>query len=78
MQKVKWWKKIVAAGILAMAVSGLCSFQSKAETPNVSWPATEVTLTGSGGSKTITLTNPDTKPFEVSCVADSRVKVTPA
>lgn len=79
MQKVKWWKKIVAAGILAMAVSGLCSFQSKAETPNVNWSATEVTLTGSGDSKTITLTNPNSNanPVEVSCIADNRVKVTP-
>ena len=80
MQKVKWWKKIVAAGILAMAVSGVCSFQSKAALTGVTECPETVTLTGSGDSKTITLTNPDSNanPVEVSCVADSRVKVTPA
>lgn len=78
MQKVKWWKKIVAAGILAMAVSGLCSFQSKAETPNVNWSATEVTLTGSGDSKTITLTNNGSGAVEVSGAVDSRIAVTPS
>ena len=78
MQKVKWWKKIVAAGILAMAVSGLCSFQSKAETPNVNWSATEVTLTGSGDSKTMTLTNNGSGAVEVSCAVDSRITVTPS
>lgn len=78
MQKVKWWKKIVAAGILAMAVSGVCSFQSKAETPSVSWSAAEVTLTGSGDSQTITLTNNGSGAVKVSGAVDSRIAVTPS
>ena len=78
MQKVKWWKKIVAAGILAMAVSGLCSFQSKAALAGVTGCPETVTLTGSGDSKTITLTNNGSGAVEVSCAVDSRITVTPS
>ncbi|MGN0413682.1 MAG: hypothetical protein ACI4FV_11675, partial [Lachnospiraceae bacterium] len=78
MQKVKWWKKIAAAGILAMAISGLCSFQSKAELTGVTGCPETVTLTGNGASQTIELTNTGSNSVDVSCAADSRVKVTPA